>query len=287
MSTAITPQMVKQLRDRTDQPMGLCKQALDQSGGDMEKAIEWLRSQNSKMGVKREGNETAEGRIGTFVDNAAKVGAIVEMRCESAPSAKSDQFIALAAAMANHVAAKNPANVDAALTQPFVGGSGTVQDRIHDVVGVIREKMVLQRFQRLEGGVYGSYVHHDGTVGVLLECKGGPPNDEVLRDVATHIAALNPPYTITADVPADVIAREKELVMQEITADPKNAGKPANILEKISEGKLKTRLAEIVLTEQQMANVGKYPSTTVGAALKKAGLEPVKFIRFKVGAVTL
>ena len=83
------------------------------------------------------------------------------------------------------------------------------------------------------------------------------------------------------------MAREKELVMADITADPKNAGKPANILEKISEGKLKTRLADIVLAEQPMANVGKYPNTTVGAALKKAGLEPVKFVRFKVGAVTL
>ena len=126
-----------------------------------------------------------------------------------------------------------------------------------------------------------------GTVGVLLECKGANANDEVLRDVSAHIAALNPPYTTAADVPADVMAREKELVMADITADPKNAGKPANILEKISEGKLRTRLAEIVLAEQPMANVGKYPNTTVGAALKKAGLEPVKFVRFKVGAVAL
>ena len=93
---AVTPQMVKQLRDRTDQPMGLCKQALDQNGGDMDKAVDWLRSQNKNMGVKREGNETAEGRVGVYIDNAAKKAAIVEMRCESAPSAKSDQFVALA-----------------------------------------------------------------------------------------------------------------------------------------------------------------------------------------------
>jgi elongation factor Ts len=287
MSTPITPQMVKQLRDRTDMPMGECKKALEVSGGDIDKAIAHLQEQNSKMRAKREGNETAEGRIGVFIDNAAQVGAIVEVRCESAPSSKSDQFIALANDLAKHVAKKKPKDVAEMLTQPFVGGSGTVQDRVNEVIGLIRENMKPQRFQRLEGGVYGSYVHHDGTVGVLLECKGGAPNDEVLRDVATHIAALNPPYTTTAEVPADVIAREKELVMADITADPKNAGKPANILEKISEGKLKTRLAEIVLTEQPMANVGKYPNTTVGAALKKAGLEPVKFVRFKVGAVTL
>src|SRR5215204_2259894 len=138
---AVTPQMVKQLRDRTDQPMGLCKQALDQNAGDMEKAVDWLRTQNKSMGVKREGNETAEGRVGVFFDNAAKVAAIVEMRCESAPSAKSDQFIALANEVAKHVATGNPADVAAALTQPF--GGGTLQDRINDVVGVIREKMIV------------------------------------------------------------------------------------------------------------------------------------------------
>jgi elongation factor Ts len=283
---AVTPQMVKQLRDRTDQPMGLCKQALDQNAGDMEKAIEWLRSQNSKMGVKREGNETAEGRIGVSFDNAAKKAAIVEMRCESAPSAKSDQFIALASDLARHAATSKAADVPAMLAETY-GGKGTVQDRINDVVGVIREKMILHKFQRLEGGVYGGYIHHDGTVGVLVECKGEAANDELLKDVAAHIAALNPPYVNPAAVPADVMDKEKGLVKADIDADPKNAGKPANILEKIAEGKLRTRLSEIVLSEQQMANEMKYPKTTVGAALKKAGLEPVKFFRFKVGAVAL
>jgi len=281
---AVTPQMVKQLRDRTDQPMGLCKQALDQNGGDMEKAVDWLRAQNKNMGVKREGNETAEGRVGVYFDNTAKVAAIVEMRCESAPSAKSDQFIALANDLAKHVATSKAADVAGVVAEPF--GKGTVQDRINEVVGVIREKMVLHKFQRLAGGVFGGYTHHDGTVGVLIECKGGAANDELLRDVAAHVAALNPPYATTADVPVDVMQKEQGLVKADMDGDPKNAGKPANILEKIAEGKLRTRLAEVVLTEQQMANEMKYPKTTVGAALKKAGLEPVKFIRFKVGAVT-
>src|SRR5947199_7462755 len=152
MSTPTTPQMVKQLRDGTDQPLGLCKQALDQNAGDMEKAIEWLRAQNSKLGVKREGNETAEGRIGVAVDNAAKVAGIVEMRCESAPSAKSDQFIALANELAKHATTSKAADVSAMLVEPL-GGKGTVQDRINDVVGVIREKMVLHPFRQREGGL--------------------------------------------------------------------------------------------------------------------------------------
>jgi elongation factor Ts len=285
MSTPVTPQMVKQLRDRTDLPMGDCKTALVEANGDAEKAIEILRSKFAKMSAKREGSETAEGRIGAYVDNANKRAAIVEMRCETAPSAKSDQFIALANDLAKHVAASPAKDVAGVMAEKF--GTGTIQDRINDVVGVIREKMILHRFQKLEGGIYGSYVHHDGTVGVILECKGGAANDEVLRDVAAHIAALNPPYATAADVPADVVAKEKGLVMADIAGDPKNAGKPANILEKIAEGKLKTRLAEVVLAEQPMANVGKYPNTTVGAALKKAGLEPVRFVRFKVGAVAL
>jgi elongation factor Ts len=283
MSNPVTPQMVKQLRDRTDQPMGLCQKALVQAAGDMDKAIDWLRSQNKNMGAVREGNETAEGRIGVYLDPATKTAAIVEMRCESAPSAKSDQFIALANDLAKHVAENKPTSVAEALTQPF--GKGTIADRINDVVGVIREKMILQRFQRLEGGLYGSYVHHDGTVGVILECSG-TGGGEVIRDVATHIAALNPPYANVAAVPADVVAKEKDAVKAEMDVDPKSQGKPANILEKIAEGKLKTRLAESVLTEQQMANGEKYPKMTVGAALQKAGVEAVKFVRFKVGGLS-
>jgi elongation factor Ts len=283
----VTPQLVKQLRDRTDMPMGMCKQALDQSGGDMDKAIEWLQSQNKKMQAKREASETAEGRIGVSFDNAAKAAAIVEMRCESAPSAKSAQFIALVADIAKHAATSKAADVSAMLVEPY--GSATVQDRINETVGVIREKMILHRFKRLEGGVYGGYIHHDGTVGVLLECKGGAANDELLKDVAAHIAALNPPYTTIADVPADLMAKEKALVQAEMDADPKLGGKPPQIIEKISADKLSKRLAEyvLVLTEQQMANDIKYPKTTVGAALRKAGLEPVRFVRFKVGAVAL
>lgn len=284
---AVTPQMVKQLRDRTDQPMGLCKQALDLNDGDMDKAIAHLKELNSKMQAKREGNEAAEGRIGVFFDNATKKAAVVEMRCESAPSAKSDQFIALASDIAKFVSGSKAADVSALLVEPL--GAGTVNDRINEVVGVIREKMIVHRFQKLEGGVYGGYTHHDGTVGVLIECKGaaGAGTDELLRDVAAHIAALNPPFATVADVPADVLAKEKAAVKEEMDADPKMVGKPANILEKIAADKLTKRLSETVLTEQQVANDIKYPKTTVGAALKKAGLEPVRFVRFKVGAVSL
>ena len=285
MST-ISAAAVNELRKRTDLPMMDCKAALQEAGGDMEKAIEILRSKFAKAAVKREGNETAEGRIGVFIDKANQAAGIVEMRCESAPSAKSDQFIALANDVARHVAANPAADVPALLAQTY-GGKGTVQDRVNEVVGLIREKMIVHRFVRLTSGVFGQYVHHDGTVGVLLQCTGTGGSDEVLRDVCAHIAALNPQFTTAAEVPADVVAKEKAVAMQQIQADPKNAGKPANIIEKIAEGKLKTWMGEAVLTEQPMANTVKYPNKAVGQILQGMGLTPVKFVRFKVGATAV
>ena len=284
MST-ISAAAVNELRKRTDLPMMECKKALVEANGDMDKAVEILRSQFAKATVKREGNETAEGRVGIAIDTAMNVAAIVELRCESAPSAKSDQFIALAADVAKHLIASDAADVPALLAQKH--GTGTVQDRINEVVGVIREKMIVHRFTRLSGGVFGQYVHHDGTVGVLLHCTGTGGTTEILRDVSAHIAAMNPQYIVSSEVPADLMAKERAVVMSQIENEPKNAGKPANIIEKIAEGKLKTWLAEIVLAEQPMANAAKYPGQTVGQVLTKLGLTPAKFIRYKVGAVTV
>jgi elongation factor Ts len=285
MST-ISAASVNELRKRTDLPMMDCKAALQEAGGDMEKAIEILRSKFAKAAIKREGNETAEGRIGIYIDKANQAAAIVEMRCESAPSAKSDQFIALANDLARHIARTGAADVPSLLGQTY-GGKGTVQDRINETVGLIREKMIVHRFARLTGGVFGQYVHHDGTVGVLLQCQGTGGSDESLRDICAHIAALNPQYVSASEVPAEVIAREKAVAMQQIQADAKNASKPANIIEKIAEGKLKTWLGEIVLTEQPMANTVKYPNKTVGQVLQGMGLTPTKFIRYKVGATAV
>ncbi len=282
MST-ISAAAVNELRKKTDLPMMDCKKALTEANGDMEKAIEILRSQFAKATIKREGNETAEGRVGIFVDNAAKQAAILEFRCESAPTAKNDRVIELVSDLAKTVAGANPADVPALLAAPF--GSSTVKERVDEVVGVIREKMIVQKFARDTGNMYGQYIHHDGSVGVLLVCSGATASDEVMRDVSAHIAALNPQFALVAEVPTDLIAKEKELAMTHILAEPKNQGKPQNIVEKIAEGKMKTWLAETVLTEQPMANAAKYPNTTVGQALAKVGLTVLKFIRFKVGAI--
>lgn len=285
MST-ISAAAVNELRKKTDLPLMECKTALTEANGDIQKAIEILRSRFAKAASKRETNETAEGRIGVYVEPAAETAAIVEMRCESAPSAKSEQFIQLAYDMARQVASAAPETVAQLMAQPYSDGPGTVTDRLNETVGLIREKMIVHRFERLKAPVYGHYVHHDGTVGVLLACTGKPTGhtDEPLRDVCAHIAALNPAYLISTDVPADVVAKEKAIILEQMKGDPKNANKPANIMEKIAEGKFKTWLGENVLVDQPMANSGKYPNKTVGEVLKGLGLTPVRFVRYKVGA---
>jgi len=275
---------VKQLRDRTGMPFGDCKAALVASSGDMEKAVEHLRKTHKEAQDKRVGRETAEGRIAVHIDAAQQVGAILDMRCESAPVAKSDLFIQLANDLARQIALQQPATPEALLAQPFVDDpKKTVNDRVGEVVGLIRENMKPARFARLTGGHFGSYVHHDGAIGVLVQVEGASADAQVLRDVCMHIAARNPLAALREDVPADQIAKEKEIAQSQISGDPKNQGKPANILEKIAEGKLKTWYADNVLIDQPFV---KDDSKTVGDLLRSAGLKLVKFVRYKVGELS-
>lgn len=281
--SAISATAVNELRKRTDRPLMECKKALTETNGDIAKAVDLLRSWDAKAGTKREANETAEGRvaIGIVGENAA----IVELRCESAPTAKNEHFSKLAEDIVKHIAEHNPADVTALLAQKF--GAGTVQDRINEAVGLIREKMIIHRFARFSGGSFGQYVHHDGTVGAIIHATGTPAAgaEEVLRDACAHASAMNPTFAVASMVPAETIEKEKTFAMTQIKEDPKNAGKPQNIIEKIAEGKLKTWMAESVFTEQPMVNATKYPNTTVGAALAKVGLKVEKMVRYKVGAV--
>src|SRR6516225_5540606 len=162
----ISAAAVKALRDRTNQPMMDCKAALTEAGGDMEKAVEILRKRGKDVADKKGARETAEGRIGVYIDETQSMGALVEMRCESPPVVKSDAFVVLANDLARQVALKGADSVEGLLAQPLVGDPGhTVQDRINDTIGLIRENMKPARFTRLTGGLLGSYVHHDGSVG--------------------------------------------------------------------------------------------------------------------------
>ena len=288
MSQVITATAVNELRKRTDMPMMECKSALTEAEGDMNKAIQILRERNSKVSVKRSTNETAEGRISVYIDAAKSTAAILDMRCESAPVTKSEAFMGLANDLARQIVETNPASVEALLAQPCVSGSGTVTERIQEVIGLIRENMKPHRFVRMSGGQFGEYIHHDGTLGVLLHVQGSKKADAtMLRDICSHIAALNPQYTRIEEVPADIIAREKELARQQVESDPKNVGKPANIIEKIIDGKLRACFAESVLLEQLVANQTKYEKKTVGQVLNAAGLVIERIVRYKVGEVAL
>jgi elongation factor Ts len=274
---------VMALRNRTNAPMMECKAALTEAKGDMEKAVEILRKKSKDVVDKKVGRETAEGRIAAFVDADKRVGGLIELRCESAPVAKSDLFVQLANDVARQVALQGAASPEAVLAQPFVGDpKKTVNDRITETVGLIRENMKLARAVQMKGLV-GSYIHHDGTVGVMVQVDGQSADPQLLRDVCMHITARNPVAARREDVAAEIVKREKEVAESQVAADPKNKNKPANILEMIIEGKLKTWYAENVLLEQPFV---KDDTRSVGDLLKSAGLTLVQFVRYKLGEIS-
>lgn len=280
----ISAAAVKELREKTNLPMMDCKKALEEAQGDMDKAIQILRERNKNVAVKRGERETAEGRIAAYIDAANQVGAIVELRCESPMVTKSEHFIQLGNDLAKQIAEKNPGTVDELLAQPFVGTAGkAVRERIEDAIGLIRENMRVARFTRLTGQL-GEYIHHDGTLGVLLQVEGSQADTTLLRDISTHVAALNPLYLTPDDVPADIAEREKALAKQQ--AAETSQGKPANIIEKIAEGRFRTWLEETVLTQQPIANQMKYGKKSVGELAKGAGVKISRFVRYKVGELT-
>jgi elongation factor Ts len=276
MST-ISAAAVKALRDRTNAPMMDCKLALAEANGDIDKAIDVLRKKNAAIQAKKGERETAEGRIAVALDAGGQAGGIIEVRCESAPVAKSKPFVDLANDLARQVAEKGATTVEQLLAQPFVGDAKkTVNERIGDTIGLVRENMKVARLARRTGGRLGSYTHHDGSVGVLVQVEGAQADPQLLFDVAVHITARNPVAARREDVPAALVEKEKEIAR----AQAAGTGKPANIVERIAEGKMKTWFAENVLVEQPFV---KDDSKTVGDLLRAAGLKMVGFTRFRVG----
>jgi len=272
---------VKKLRDRTGISFAKCKEALVKANGDFEKAVDLLRIANKDAQDKFAAREAAEGRIAAHIDPAKKVGALVEMRCETAPTAKNELFVALANEIAEHVTKNNPPDVATLLTQPFAGDvSKSVNDRIGETVGQIRENMKVARFKRLTGTL-GSYIHHDGTIGVMVQVEGEKADPALLKDVCMHIAAKQPVAALREQVPQSTIDKEMEIARTQATEQGK--GKPAEIIQKIAEGKLRTWFAEKVLAEQPFV---KDETRTVGDLLRANGLKLVGFVRYKVGELS-
>ena len=274
----ITAQAVKELRDLTNLPMMEVKRALTEAKGDQQRAIELLKESNKKVSIKRAENATSEGLIRTGVSADGTRAAMVELQCESAPVAKADDFVFLAdqilKQLLNGPGATTP---DELLSQPVPDRSATtLAALLEEVVGKIREKMVLSRVVRVEGPA-GAYTHHDGKTGVLFRAGGDNKSAPVLRDVAMHVAALKPVVTHPEELPADDVAAEK----QRLTTEAAASGKPANILEKILEGRMKTYYAEQGVLGFQL--FAKDDSKTVNQALAESGLKPVSFTRWILG----
>ncbi|MBL8810447.1 MAG: translation elongation factor Ts [Planctomycetaceae bacterium] len=274
----ITAAAVKALRDKTDLPMMECKKALTEANGDEAKAIQILKEMFKKVQEKRADNVTAEGRIFFAAKPDGSEAAMVEIQCESAPVATGEVMQKFGQAMVEQLL-NGPGAADGAalMAQKGAGDSQTFQEQYEEIVNKIREKIVINRIARVKGPV-GGYVHHDYKTGVLFVATGTPKNTDILKDVAMHIAALNPAVTKPEELSADIVNAERE----KLKAEARASGKPENIIDKMVDGRMKIFFADQgVLLAQPFAKDDK---KTVAQALSDSGLEAVTFHRWKVGA---
>jgi elongation factor Ts len=272
----ITAALVRQLRDETNLPMMDCKQALVESGGDKEKAKDSLRKKGLKIQEGRGSRETAFGRFGIYCGVANKSGAIVELKCESAPVAGSEEFIQLANDLAKQLATGPGAKTaDELLDQPAPSKPGqTLRQVKDDMFNRIREVFNVGRMARIDGPT-GGYSHNAGTVsGVLVEVVGG--TDEAAKDVSMHIAAMRPLAVKKEEIDPAVVAKEREVLREAALAE----GKPANIVDKMVEGRLKNFYAEKVLLEQAFV---KENTLTVGKYAEGKGMQVKRFVHWELG----
>lgn len=273
----ITAAAVRELRERTDLPMMDCKKALTEANGDQDLAVEILKRAGLKAIDKRKDNATSEGRIRVAVADDTSAAAMIELQCESAPVGKSEDFLNLGDQLAKQLLVGPGANTPEELLAQNSPDSGKpLADMLTDVVNKIREKIVLSRVVKVSGPA-GAYAHHDGKTGVIIQAKGKAGGAELLRDVAMHIAAMRPKVTLPAELDQAEVETERNRLKEEALASKK----PANIVDKIVDGRIKVFFAEKgVLVEQPFA---KDDTKTVGKALADAGLEAVSFTRWVLG----
>lgn len=268
----ITAQMVKELRERSGVGMMECKKALTENGGDIETAMEWLRKQGLAKADKKASRVAAEGRIAMAADGGKAV--MVEINSETDFVAKDENFVKFCDLVAKTALASGAADIDA-LKAVAVDGS-TVEELRSALVLKLGENIQLRRIIVANSdGVVGAYVH-GGRIGVLVDMKGG--NVELARGVAMHVAAMNPPYNKASDVPAEFVAKEKEIELAKMT--DKDKAKPAEILEKIIGGKVAKILNDNTLYGQPYVVD---TNMTVEAALKAAKADVASFHRIAVG----
>jgi len=277
MST-ITAEAVKTLRERTGAGMMECKKALVEANGDLDLAAENMRKTGLAKADKKASRIAAEGVIVIERSADGKVAAIVEVNCETDFVAREKDFQEFAANVGKAALAGRTNSVDAIAAAKLANGS-TVDETRRALIAKIGENISVRRAALLESsGVIGTYLH--GTrIGALVALKSG--DEAVAKDVAMHVTAINPPHLSVADVPADVVAKEKEIQLEQIKQDPKNANKPEDMLVKIIDGKLRKWVGEITLLGQPFVKDDKQ---TVEQFLKASKAEIASFLRFEVGA---
>jgi len=277
---AITAAQVNELRKSTGAGMLDCKKALEETGGDMEKAVDFLRKKGLAAAAKKAGRAATEGIVAAVVAADGKSGALVEVNSETDFVAKTDKFQAFVADVANQVLVAAPADNDALFAQDSVKEPGkNVQTTLNEAIAVIGENLQIRRFARFaNAGFVGSYIHAGGKIGVLVELSGNGDLSAVARDVAMHIAAAAPQFTRREEVSADVLDREKEIYRDKA----RQTGKPDNIIEKIIEGQIGKFYGEVCLLEQSFV---KDPDKTISQVLKAVGADVTvnRFARFVLG----
>ncbi|MBN2691385.1 MAG: elongation factor Ts [Burkholderiaceae bacterium] len=266
---AITASMVAELRAKTDAPMMECKRALTEAEGDMDRAEEILRVKLGSKASKAASRVTAEGIVAAFISGST--GALIELNCETDFVAKNDDFLAFAKDLTQLIAAQNPADV-AALSALTIDGE-TIESRRSKLIGKIGENMTIRRFKRFAGAnKLVSYLH--GTrIGVMVEYTG---DDVAAKDVAMHIAAMKPVALSSAQVPADLIEKERSIASQKAA----ESGKPADIVAKMVEGSVQKYLKEVSLFDQLFV---KNDKQTVEQMLKAAQTTVLGFTMYVVG----
>ena len=278
---------IKELMKSTGVGMMDCKKALEENDGDMDKAIEFLREKGLATQAKKSGRAAAEGVVTAVVKD--ETGVLLEVNTETDFAANTDDIRNFVANVANTIIEKNPADVEALKEMQISGGSNTVGEVLTELAGMkIRENIVIRRFVRLEGKL-ASYIHNGGSIGVLVKMDTDLSADQVAtigKDVAMQSAALNAAYLCREQVPAEVLEKEKEIMMAQMAEDPKMASKPEQVRAKIVEGKIGKYYTENCLLEQAFVKDDKLSvQGYVDAEAKKLGgsIKVVDVIRYERG----
>ena len=273
----ITAEQVKNLREKTGAGMMDCKKVLTETDGDEEKAIELLRERGLSKAAKKSGRIAAEGLAAAYISEDKKVGVAVEVNAETDFVAKNEEFKAFVADVAKQIADKNPANVEELLAEESMFDAGkTVQEVLTNKIATIGENMSIRRFERFEStnGAVTSYIHGEGKIAVLVEMENG--DEQTAKDVCMQIAAAKPEYLDRESVPADRVEKEMEI----LKAQAMNEGKPAEIAEKMVQGRIGKFYSEICLVEQEFV---KNPDVKVGKMVEEKGAKIVRFARIEKG----